>query len=190
MHSILEAISARFVTKKSQSRFRLYLRAIAAAMPSSSELMVLAYSLHDCLFFSNSRYYEVANRIAGMRYINVFPSNESQFNYRFVAYTILATLALKFLGFVQSAVSNAKNMSRSFGSVPEEEGTALQDAETNQGVLDCKICFEPRKNTASTPCGHLFCWDCILKYAQIKAECPICRAQVQPKHLVRVANLS
>lgn len=152
--------------------------------------MALVNALHDCLFFLNAKYYELPNRIARVRYINIFPSNEAQFNYRVVAYVIMTTLTIKLCGFIWNVRSTIKNLRNSFDSHSELDEAERKKFELLQDSLDCKICFDSRKSTTSTPCGHLFCWDCILKYAQIKTECPICRTSLQPKQLIRVANLS
>lgn len=52
----------------------------------------------------------------------------------------------------------------------------------------CSLCWDERKNTACTPCGHLFCWHCILQWLQTKYECPLCRESVQPSRIVPLLN--
>ncbi len=45
---------------------------------------------------------------------------------------------------------------------------------------DCCICFETIGSTNScvTPCGHHFCFNCIMKASQYNSNCPYCRAQL------------
>lgn len=46
---------------------------------------------------------------------------------------------------------------------------------------DCSICFVPfeeNKSYVSTPCHHNFHKKCILKWLQIKSNCPCCRTDI------------
>lgn len=47
--------------------------------------------------------------------------------------------------------------------------------------MECAICFEhiERQDLASTPCGHLFCFECIKKAITNRAACPACGEVVQ-----------
>merc|ERR1711924_815 len=45
----------------------------------------------------------------------------------------------------------------------------------------CYVCMCPAECATSTPCGHLFCWDCIASWCAMKATCPLCRTAALPQ---------
>ena len=61
----------------------------------------------------------------------------------------------------------------------EESSTAVVvDGDT------CPICFDPitkNKNVCSTPCGHVFCFKCIVKCLNTSNTCPFCRTEINDK---------
>uniref|UniRef100_A0A0N5ALT2 RING-type E3 ubiquitin transferase n=1 Tax=Syphacia muris TaxID=451379 RepID=A0A0N5ALT2_9BILA len=66
---------------------------------------------------------------------------------------------------------------------------------TNFGRFQCPICLL-NKPPACTPCGHIFCWYCILKYClnslvinQEAVRCPHCRKEFIPNRIVPIFNL-
>jgi len=46
---------------------------------------------------------------------------------------------------------------------------------------DCCICFETigNINNCTTPCGHKFCFKCLIKSFQKNTACPLCRAELE-----------
>jgi hypothetical protein len=39
----------------------------------------------------------------------------------------------------------------------------------------CAICLNPHENKSQIYCGHVFCYECLNDWCQIKLECPTCK---------------
>lgn len=57
-----------------------------------------------------------------------------------------------------------------------------------RGRFECSICFESLDNQdiSTTPCGHLFCSDCIGTAVRNRKACPLCQKPVQLNGLRRL----
>jgi peroxin-10 len=71
----------------------------------------------------------------------------------------------------------------------------LEDPDTlpyiPQGSRRCPLCLDAMKDPTSAECGHLFCWQCILRWTNESpagGECPICRHRCGKEALLRLAG--
>ena len=52
-------------------------------------------------------------------------------------------------------------------------GGLEEDDPQDQAERRCTLCLEPRTNSTVTPCGHLFCWTCIVEWCNTKVRLPL-----------------
>jgi len=52
-------------------------------------------------------------------------------------------------------------------------------------ILTCAICLNQASFPTLTPCGHLFCANCIATYFATTTKCPLCRAELTPPFTCR-----
>lgn len=50
----------------------------------------------------------------------------------------------------------------------------------------CSICFDTLEDPTLTPCGHLFCNECLHMCLKAKPSCPMCKADLKGKELLSV----
>ena len=76
-------------------------------------------------------------------------------------------------------------------SVSYFESLVSRPMDTAAGDDDdtCIICFELMSRLTVTPCGHLFCHDCITSCLTSSGLCPTCRRAVRLDQLVEVKVL-
>lgn len=59
---------------------------------------------------------------------------------------------------------------------------------TSVSKKECILCGECMKSASATPCGHIFCWECIYDSLKFQKLCPVCRENVNPNRIILLQN--
>ena len=58
----------------------------------------------------------------------------------------------------------------------------------NENYNECPICLSNAKLPVVTRCGHIFCWECIKTWVNVKQiqECPSCKSGIKLNEVIKL----
>ncbi|XP_055842982.1 peroxisome biogenesis factor 10 [Episyrphus balteatus] len=147
-------------------------------------------ALHKTLFYLNSNKYQISKRITGINYVLIrhwMQPDHSLYGYRILGWITLLQLVITFVvgSFEAWKESQRKSTGRNSSSQKLER---LLGTQKSRDAPQCILCLEPRINTSLTPCGHIFCWHCILEWLDERDECPLCRENINKSNVIQLRN--
>ena len=187
-------------------------KVLESVLDLAEELVSTSSQLHLALFYIRGAFYHVGKRVAGVRYLMIrygLDGSESSQSgsYRVLGWMIVCQVALKLLTWAwrlhRLRKLNTRQQDREVNGEEREtnsdEGgliiTVARDTErtpqsdaTARLQLKCPLCLEACQDITTTPCGHLFCWQCVAEWVSERSECPVCRSDVTPQALVALQH--
>ncbi|KAK7794727.1 hypothetical protein R5R35_009618 [Gryllus longicercus] len=137
--------------------------------------------IRNGFFYLTGSFYDIAMWTTGIHYVLVRPwlRDEKVSNY----FRLLGLITLSHAVF--SAIDKWHKVQRVCNEEMNTESVVSEKTDSN---MYCYLCMEKRKNSSATPCGHLFCWNCIIDSVRVKPVCPLCRERVLPSRVALLKN--
>mmetsp|Transcript_27497 Transcript_27497/g.49519 ORF Transcript_27497/g.49519 Transcript_27497/m.49519 type:complete len:302 (+) Transcript_27497:233-1138(+) len=169
------AAAARRAANREEKRFWDF-------MPNLEEMFNLFDKAHFGWFLVEGFYDELAKRLCGLVHVRLQRTRNANIVMSRVGWVILAQASLTLVGALLKAKAD-------YTRHIEAELTSSSDSDTAPDTSRCSLCLSQRRVSACTPCGHIFCWNCILAALQVKQSCPECRAACSPQSVLQLRNL-
>lgn len=180
-HLLLVNLQHNYYLKDDKSSIRLEARQqLIKAVIYLKLIVSFLERFHKAIFYWTGYYGQLSKRMTGIQYVLVrywLKNRESLYGFKLLSIvTMLQTLI--YISMKSLSVFNESSCEQNMHTSTNTESLAVLPNKR------CPLCLDERKNVSVTPCGHLFCWYCILEWVQNEQKCPVCRETVIPSRIV------
>lgn len=149
-------------------------------LTGTNNILQWCYKVQRSLFFLRLSSANIAKHVTSVNYVSIRRNPLPHYKW----FTILG-----YFGLAQCLISFFQGMTKGIRAIQavktkSSRKTPLQTSSQSR----CPLCYDSFQNITCTPCGHLFCWNCIYPWAAAAPRCPICRLECEPKKLVLLVN--
>lgn len=184
-------------------------RMLENVLSIAEDLVSTASRLHLALFYIQGVFYQLGKRITRIRYLAIRygltnPQTSALNTYRLLGWLVVGQVLLKLLTWSwrlykyrenstqQQEMKTRKRESNDGGLIltVTHDSRQIPHLNSESVQLKCPLCLEVCCDITATPCGHLFCWQCVAEWTSERSECPVCRANVEPQTLVALQHFA
>ncbi|KAJ1982324.1 peroxisome biogenesis factor 10 [Dimargaris xerosporica] len=129
-------------------------------------------TIHLMVFYFFGTYYHLSKRLLGIRYIftrKPHPS-ELQSGYEILGLLLLIQFLVKAIFAIKNWLQPSEPLSLSPAPSDEKSAPLVPAAQPTFSQEQCTLCLATRTDTAASPCGHLFCWQCLFEWCNTKVR--------------------
>jgi len=180
--------------------------------PSEEDFFTKIEEIQNCMFFLNQRYYDFFQALFNIKYEKISEIVVSEElligsgSFGFLGKLSFLKLFFELILFCvkikdlfkeeeQTLINSKSNIFESQNKIQKLnfrlKGTQQKRLNSrNSEGKSCLLCLDQRRNTSITPCGHLFCWECIIKHLQKSQNCPFCRKMCLAQNVIYLQNFT
>ncbi|KAG7156827.1 Peroxisome biogenesis factor 10-like [Homarus americanus] len=154
---------------------------ILQQMPTLRYSLTLLHRIHLATFYFTGAFYHISKRVTGIKYVLVrewLGDSSASKSFQVLGTVLLTHILLTTMYAVYTHLFVK----------PPPENTQPSAKCYVDSKKQCSLCLDERKYSCVTPCGHLFCWQCIQECLQTSQQCPLCRHPATPAQVVPLLN--